>query len=173
MPCYKLTNMRFIREYLAGEKSLIKAAEVRVFNIPLYEELTVPKLLEQVKGDSQIMRHLNYYPNQKCLPQREFFFGILGTLAPEYLSNVIKNANRIRNRGDSRDKANETIQVTQEIYDKLNAEPFFSSKMLRYNFQIEQRGKALQFLSMGAKERKAPQKRKRHELSQSYVQYAE
>ena len=76
------------------------------------------------------MAHLNRYPGSKQLPERDYFYGIIGTLAPDYLSNLIKHANRIRNRGDERDSADETINVSVEIYEKLNQEPFFSSKII-------------------------------------------
>lgn len=61
LPPFKQTSLRFVRDFLAGAKDLIKAAEVRHFNVPLYPEFSVEKVLEQVKGDENIMKHLPYY----------------------------------------------------------------------------------------------------------------
>ena len=52
---------------------------------------------------------------------------MLGTLQPEYLSSLIKHANRARNREET--KAPElTILIREELFAKLESEPFFSSK---------------------------------------------
>ena len=48
----------------------------------------------------------NYLPdleqNSNRFPERNFFFGILGTLRPEYLKKIIEDANKIRYEADSK-----------------------------------------------------------------------
>ena len=88
--------MRFLRDFLNGTKNLIKAANVLHFNVPLYEELSVENIFNQVKDDKSIISYLNYYEDHTVLPNRHFFFGILGTLEPSYLASLIKHANKIR-----------------------------------------------------------------------------
>ena len=68
MPGYKKTTMRFIRDYLSSNKMLLKAAEVRMFNVPPYEELSVKKVFNEVKNDAQVLKYLNYYEDIKELP---------------------------------------------------------------------------------------------------------
>ena len=94
MPQYKKTSMRFIRDYLSGKKFLLKAAEVRTFNVPPYEELAVGQIFNQVKEDEHVMQHLNHYADIKELPEHSFFYTVLGTLHPEYVSGLIKGAKR-------------------------------------------------------------------------------
>jgi hypothetical protein len=36
LPPFKQTPLRFLRDFLSGKKELLKAAEVRRFNVPLY-----------------------------------------------------------------------------------------------------------------------------------------
>ena len=46
----------------------------------------------------------NYLPdleqNSNRFPEWNFFFGILGTLRPEYLKKIIEDANKIRYESD-------------------------------------------------------------------------
>jgi hypothetical protein len=128
LPPYKQTSMRFLRDFLKGEKELLKAAEVRHFNVPLYPELTVVSLLEVVKRDPAVMLYLPVYEGQRDPPDREFFFGVLGSVAPVYLSGIIKHANRVRNRDDGERPREELIEVRRDLFTKLETEPFFSRK---------------------------------------------
>ena len=41
--------------------------------------------------------------NFNRVPEREFFFGILGTLRPPYLKIVIEDANKVRYEADEKD----------------------------------------------------------------------
>ncbi len=69
LPAYKKTNMRFIRDYLQKKKLLIKSSDIKAYNVPPYEELSVKAIFAQVKDDEEIMRYLNYYPDIKELPE--------------------------------------------------------------------------------------------------------
>jgi hypothetical protein len=51
LPPYKQTTLRFIRDFLSGQKELLKAAEVRHFNVPLYAEFSVDSMFLQIKDD--------------------------------------------------------------------------------------------------------------------------
>ena len=73
------------------------------------------------------MKHLPHYPELEGNINRDFFYGVLGSLRPEYLSNLIKHANRARNKEDDK-KPEETILIRQDIFEKLESEPFFSRK---------------------------------------------
>lgn len=73
------------------------------------------------------MKHLPSYKEIDGLPIRAFFFGVLEFLRPEYLSGLIKHANRVRNR-EKEKESKETILIRADIYAKLEAESFYSSK---------------------------------------------
>jgi hypothetical protein len=84
-------------------------------------------MLKQVEADPELMKYLPVYPEIDGNVNRAFFYGVLGTLQPEYLSSLIKHANRARNREET--KAPEsTILIREELFAKLESEPFFSSK---------------------------------------------
>src|SRR5271156_4867253 len=103
--------MRFIRDYLQQKKFLLKAAEVRPFNVPPYEELAVKRIFEQIKDDVRIVSYLHYYPYIKELPDHQFFYTVLGSLEPEYLSKLIKHANRAPNKRDAEEDQMEMIAI--------------------------------------------------------------
>ena len=75
-----------------------------------------------------MMRYLPVYEGQRDPPDRRFFFGVLGSMAPEWLSGLVRHANRVRNRDDGSKPPEELIVVRQGLFDKLESEPFFSRK---------------------------------------------
>ena len=83
--------MRFLKDVLRGDKILIKAGDIHHFNIPRFDELAVNKLFDQIKNNSHIIAHLNYYySDSKEELEHKFFFGVLSTLATNYLSKNYK-----------------------------------------------------------------------------------
>ncbi len=98
--------------------------------MPPYEELAVGRIFEQVKGDDKIMMHLNYYPDVKELPDHDFFYSVLGSLVPDYVANLIRHANRSRNKRYDAGSRQDQIAITQEIFDELESEPYLSIKTL-------------------------------------------
>ena len=66
--------MRFIGDFLKGEKDLLKIANVRQFNIPFYDEFSVANIFPKIREDDFIMKHLPYYEDEKKLPDRKFFY---------------------------------------------------------------------------------------------------
>ncbi len=85
-------------------------------------------VLAQVKGDPDIMKYLPVYSEAQEPPDRRFFFAVLGSLEPDYLSNLIKHANRARNKEEQVQATDDTIEVRADLFKKLESEPFFSSK---------------------------------------------
>ena len=100
LPSYKKTSMRFIKDFLRGEKDLLKTADIQKFNVPPYEKFAVKDIFEHMKYDANVMRYLNYYEDSKDQPEREYLFGVIGTLYPNYLHNIIQAANNHRNRDE-------------------------------------------------------------------------
>ena len=129
MPSYKNTQVRFLKEFLDGTKMLIKAAEVMQFNVPRYHELSTAQLLDMVKDDELVMKHLNFYDNKQKTVERGFLLGVLGTLHPKYLSTLIREQNRARHNPNKEEEKQEMIKVNDDIWAKLLSEPFFTSKI--------------------------------------------
>jgi hypothetical protein len=73
------------------------------------------------------MKHLHIYSDYKELPDRRFFFGVLGTLRSKYLEAIIRSANRVWNIRSEDSGVQETIAIREDIFNRLETEPFFSS----------------------------------------------
>ena len=65
--------------------------------------------------------------NSNRLPEREFFFGIVGTLNPEYLKKIIEDANKNRFAVNEHDPKKDFIVIDKNWYDELIKHPYFSS----------------------------------------------
>ena len=74
----------------------------------------------------------NYLPdleqNSNRFPERDFFFGILGTLRPIYLNKIIEDANKVRYEADASDPQKDFIMLDDDWYKELMKYPYFSSK---------------------------------------------
>jgi len=57
------------------------------------------------------MAHLNFYNDEKKLPERAYFFSIIGTLIPEYLSHLITLSNRLRSNNELKGSSDKKIEV--------------------------------------------------------------
>ena len=76
----------FIKELLAGKKSLFKMAEINMIAVPQYQELAVCKIWNQVKDDEELMRYFaSFYPDGKYA-DRTYFYNVLNTVHPNYVS---------------------------------------------------------------------------------------
>ena len=81
-----MINHDFMRDVLAERKFLIKLADVRYVNVPHFDELSVKNIFPIFKDDVQVMKYFpSSLPTGK-LPDRTFFFNILNTVHPEYMS---------------------------------------------------------------------------------------
>jgi hypothetical protein len=98
MPYEHLVTKEFLKEILKDEKHLLKISEVKMINIPKYDELSVRNLWEEVMQDDDLRRYFPTIKNNSKLPNRDYFFGIINTLHPEYLQKLISHANEIRNK---------------------------------------------------------------------------
>jgi DNA helicase IV len=86
LPSLHGTKIHFIRAILSDKKQALKQAEVRHFVVPKYEELSVKNLYEDALKDAQVGPYLpDLEMNSNRLPERDFFFGVLGTIKPDYL----------------------------------------------------------------------------------------
>ena len=92
--------------------------------VPHYSELSVKSLYEDALGDETLRLYL---PSKKQLsnklPDRVFFFGVVGTLKRHWLSEVIQIANENRNKAS--DEAGETnrIIISKSWMSELTSNP--------------------------------------------------
>ena len=66
--------------------------------------------------------------NSNRIPERNFSFGILGTLRPVYLKKIIEDANKVRYEADINDPKKDFIMLDTPWYEELMKYPYFSSK---------------------------------------------
>ena len=73
-------------------------SEVRFINVPKYDELSVKTLFPHMENDKQFMQHFPDNLPKGHPPDRDYFFNVLNTLNPAYVSRVVVHANRVRNK---------------------------------------------------------------------------
>ena len=121
-------NKHFLKLVLSGEKDLLKMTELRPINAPHYDEISVKNILPRVAKDEAIMRYLpTNLPNGRVI-DRTYFFNVLNTVQPKYMSGIIEHANRMRNTAADSNARAEQIVVTPEWLEQLEKVPFMSSK---------------------------------------------
>ena len=80
----------------------------------------------------------NYLPeleqNSNRFPERDFFFGVLGTLRPIYLNKNIEDANKVRYEADVNDPKKDFIMIDEDWHKELLKYPYFSSKKYLNDF---------------------------------------
>ena len=74
-----------------------------------------------------------YLPSKKQvsnkLPEREFFFGVIGTLKKLWLTEVIRVANEKRNKASEDAGDKNRIVISQSWMKELTAHPYFSRNL--------------------------------------------
>ena len=54
-------------------------------NVPSFPEFAVIKIFPLVKDNPELLEFLDYYEDSAELPERWYFYNVLGTLAEDYL----------------------------------------------------------------------------------------
>jgi hypothetical protein len=117
-----------LKAVLAGNKKLLKMAELRPINAPFYDEISVKNIYPRVKDDTTVSQYLpDNLPAGRQL-DRTFFFNVLHTLHPDFVKGIISHAQRLRNTADDDTKKGDFIKVSAEWQTQLEALPFVSSK---------------------------------------------
>ena len=77
--------MEFIKDVLSGKKSFFLQKDIRMMKIPKCPEITVDRVLQQVRGIKEIMKYLPDIPLAgKHYIEREFLFSVVNTVDPDY-----------------------------------------------------------------------------------------
>ena len=84
-----------------------------MIEIPNYSEISVTNLYDDAMSDPAVAVYL---PSKKQLsnklPERNFFFGILGTVKQEYLNEIIQEAHKKRYSISPEDKNKQGILIS-------------------------------------------------------------
>ena len=92
LPDESIVNKDFLKEVLAGNKALLKKADVRRVQVPHYDELSVRRVFPMFKADKVFQQYFpSSYPKDKG-PPRQYFFDVLNTLYPDYLTEIMSHA---------------------------------------------------------------------------------
>ena len=91
MPSQKGTKISFLRAIFSNKKKAIQQNKVAKIVVPHFEELSVKNLYGDAMKDEVIKDYLpELEMNSNRFPEREFFFGILNSLRPEYVKRLSK-----------------------------------------------------------------------------------
>jgi hypothetical protein len=129
MPSLKVIKVSFLRAIFCNKKKALRQTNVHNIVVPHYEELSVKNLYDDAMKDELVRDYLpELEQNSSRFPEREFFFGILGTLRPQYLKKIIEDANKVRYEADVNDPQKDFIMLDTPWYEELMKYPYLSSK---------------------------------------------
>ena len=96
LPPANQVNKDFLRQVFADEKKLFKKKNVDFIHVPQWDELSVKNMWKDLKDDATF----NIYFQNKFAadkgPCRKYFFDILNTVYPEFLSQIMTHASKQR-----------------------------------------------------------------------------
>ena len=133
LPKIKSCSIQFLQAILSSRKRFFWKNEQRGLKLPLWPELSISRVWPQA---AQLPRFNEYIPDDWSLEhikriERAFFFGVLITLAPEYVEHLVIDirAQRI-NQQANRIIRPQAIGVAPEWVTHLLSQPFISGKLL-------------------------------------------
>ena len=130
LPPYNNLNKDMLKGILNGSKSVFNLGEIRHINVPLYEELNVKKIFEHYKEEPLLKPYMPDKMAKGRQIDRTWFFNVFGTIFPQVLHEMIRNALSVRNDKSAEDEAKEKIEITEEFKNMLASINFKSSKFV-------------------------------------------
>ena len=130
MPPKKKVTKDFLKEVFAGKKHLIPMAQVRPIEVPKYDELSVVSLISEVVKEKEFAK---FFPEQRTkadLPDREYFFNVINTTDPSYITALVKHAQELRFANKQPQDNPNIIEVNEHWIKELQASPYYSRKLL-------------------------------------------
>ena len=134
-------NKDFLRDVLKGERSLLKMSEVNFCNVPAFDEIGVKALYSKV---IKLPGMGKYFPSS--LPKgkqccKQYMYNVWNTVYPEDVQAVLEKANANRYAIDAEKVKEQTIVITQEWKEQLEAMPFVSKQKGRMSHLLKQKSK--------------------------------
>ena len=128
VPPEKMLNRDFMKQLLAEDKKLLELRHVIHCSVPRYDELSVKKFWPLMQKDAAFMLYMPDPTPDGRLPEREFFWNVLNTLQPAYVTQLLDHATALRMTVQEDGDGVDAIEITDEWWEKLQAKPFISCK---------------------------------------------
>lgn len=100
--------------------------DVRMINVPMYDELAVKSNWKQVLEDEKLASYFPSDISDKKLPEREYFYAVINTLYPEYIPDIIASSKTVRFKAEKDQPNKDAILVTEQWQTDLLRYPYFS-----------------------------------------------
>ena len=84
------------------------------------------------------------------MPERDFFFDILGTVKPDYLKQIIEDAGKVRFTADPQKAEKDCIMIDDSWLQELTQHPYLSRKTILLTY-IGKPGRAIYLMKQRAK----------------------
>ena len=129
LPRLQACTLRYLQQIMAEEKLFFRETEIKSLNVPLWPELSVKRIFPAAE---RIIRFGRYIPDDWTADkktERNFFWSILITIAPEFVEQIVTDCRtqRYQRRQDNvREPTN--LQISAQWAGWLLAEPFQPSK---------------------------------------------
>ena len=82
-----------MRAIFCNKKKALKQTNVSSIVVPHYDELSVKNLYADAMNDEVVKDYLpDLEQNSNRVSERDFFFGILNFLRPQYIKKIIEDA---------------------------------------------------------------------------------
>ena len=108
----------------------LKTNEVVHLEVPAYPEISVKNLYDDALANPDVSKIL---PSKDDLggrlPERAFFFGVLGNLKRHYLTEIIKEAHEKRFKIPDDNHNKDAILISDTWMEELTKHPYYSSKL--------------------------------------------
>ncbi|MEE3276648.1 MAG: hypothetical protein VX193_02320 [Candidatus Thermoplasmatota archaeon] len=128
VPPEKMLNKDFTKQLFAEKKKMLELSQVRHVHVPHYDELSVKKFWPLMHADLAFMMYMPDPTPDGRLPEREFFWNVLNTLQPAYVTQLLDHATALRMTVQEDGDGVDAIEITDEWWEKLQAKPFISCK---------------------------------------------
>ena len=87
-----MSRIDFLRQVLTEEKELMKLEDIKMVQVPNYDELSVKNLWPHMQKIDAFMKFFPDKIPKGRLPSREYFFNIMNTINQDYTMSIIKHA---------------------------------------------------------------------------------
>ena len=123
---YKQVTKDFLKLVLRGHKKLLKMNEVRFINVPMYDEIGLVHIYEDVRT---LPLMVDYFPDKvpkNCQMDRDYFWNVYNTKYPDEVAEIIKFANAQRYTVSNEEARQNAITISDEWLKELGSMPFVS-----------------------------------------------
>jgi hypothetical protein len=101
---------------------------VKRINMPSFDEISVKELWPKMQEHEEFMRYFPSKFSKERVPDKTYFFNIMNSVMEGYVSSIIAHTNKVRATKSHEAEAVQTIEITDEWYEKLSSIPFVSCK---------------------------------------------